>query len=83
MPSIGVENCLTSFLMEKSTQVGGKKYASYNYDFLFFIGNKNHLSFSEIENLITIFNDDIEESEQNKIKKIVKNFIEMVGYSLN
>jgi hypothetical protein len=82
MPSIGIENCLTNFLVLKSDDVDAKKWNSYNYDFLFFVGNKNNLTFSEIENLVTIFNFDLEPSEQDKIRKIVKEFMGVVSYSL-
>ena len=81
MPSIGVENSLTNFLMSK-TDENSKKWSEYNYDFIFFCGDKNNLTFSEIENLITIFNYDIESTEQSKIKKIVKIFMKLVGYTL-
>ena len=82
MPSIGIENCLTHFLIKKSNTPDAKKWNSYSYDFLFFVGNKNNLTFDEIENLVTIFNFDIEEVEQNKIREIVKEFMKVVGYSL-
>jgi hypothetical protein len=82
MPSIGIENCLTNFLVSKSDKPDSNKWNDYNYDFLFFVGNKNNLTFDEIENLVTIFNFDIESSEQSKIRKIVKAFMSVVGYSL-
>jgi hypothetical protein len=46
-------NCLTQFLIDKSNWPDANKWNKYNYDFLFFCGNKNNLSFSEIENLVT------------------------------
>jgi hypothetical protein len=82
MPSIGIENCLTQFLINKSSDKDAAKWNDYNYDFLFFMGGRNNLSFSEIENLVTIFNFDIEQSEKQKIKKIVKEFSNISGYSL-
>ena len=82
MISDGIENCLTHFLIKKSDTPDAKKWNSYSYDFLFFVGNKNNLTFDEIENLVTIFNFDIEEVEQNKIREIVKEFMKVVGYSL-
>jgi hypothetical protein len=59
-----------------------KKWNNYNYDFLFFVGNKNNLTFSEIENLVTIFNFELDHVEQEKIRKIVEEFMVVVGYSL-
>lgn len=79
MPSIGAENCLTRFLISKGKS---KKWSEYNYDFIFFLGNKNSLTFKEIENLVTIFNFDIEDSEKEKISGIKDRFTNLVGYSL-
>jgi hypothetical protein len=82
MPSIGIENCLTNFLLSKYGDKDVKKWNNYNYDFLFFVGNKNNLTFSEIENLVTIFNFELDHVEQQKIRKIVEEFMVVVGYSL-
>lgn len=82
MPSIGVENCLTNFLIDKSPDKNSNKWNNYSYDFLFFTCNKNNLTFNEIENLVTIFNFDIDQSEQEKIRKIVKSFNSLISYSL-
>lgn len=82
MPSIGIENCLTQFLITKSSESDSNKWNSYNYDFLFFCGNKNNLTFSEIENLVTIFNYDITPEEQDKISNIVSKFLKVIGYKL-
>lgn len=80
MPSIGIESNLTQFLAKKIRE--GENWSDYIYDFLFFSGNKNYLSESELENLVLIFNFDMEESEKLKVKKIVNNFMKIVGYSL-
>ncbi len=82
MPSIGIENCLTNFLVNKSSDENSSQRNDYSYDFLFFTCNKNNLTFKEIENLVTIFNFDIEQSEQSKIRKIVKKFNSLISYSL-
>lgn len=81
MPSIGIENCLTFYLADKITEQGDS-FKNYFYDFLFFTGNKNYLSKAELDNLVTIFNFDIEDSEKEKIKKIVNHFMQIVGYTL-
>lgn len=81
-PTIGVENCLTQFLLDKSFKSDSKAWNNYNYDFIFFLGNKNNLTFEEIENLVTIFNFDLENSELDKIKRIVQTFSGVVGYTL-
>jgi hypothetical protein len=69
LPSIGVENSLTNFLLSKLDKPNAVKYNDYFYDFTYFLQNKNRLSFNEIENLIQIFNFDIENSESEKILK--------------
>jgi len=79
LPSIGLENYLTSFLIENSDNV---KYDKYHYDFIYFLGDKSYISFDEIENLIQIFNFDMEQNELNKIGKIIKLFIPLQKYSL-
>jgi hypothetical protein len=82
MPSIGVENSLTQYLMSLSDLPDTDMYNEYSYDFLFFLGRKNNLNYEEIENLITIFNFDIDDEERVKIKSVINEFIEIVGYNL-
>ena len=82
LPSIGIENSLTNFLMSKIHEIDADKYNYYFYDFTYFVGNKKELTLSEIENLIQVFNYDIEESEMNKIKNILKTFEPIQKYSL-
>lgn len=82
MPSIGLETCLTEFLVSKSEEPNSAVYNSYNYDFTFFVGNKNKLTFSEIENLIQIFTFDLDSSEQKKIREIKQNFLGLINYSI-
>ena len=68
MPSIGVQNCLVDYVYEKEL---AKENTKLNYDFLFFLGNKNYLSDDEIDNLITIFNYDLDDKEIRVIRDIV------------
>lgn len=82
LPSIGVENCLTNFLIDKSDEVDVEKYNDYNYDFIFFLGNKKAITYKEIENLIQIFNEDIEVEDLKKVGKIIKMFQPIQKYSL-
>jgi len=82
MPSVGVENSLTQYLLSISNRPDSIKYNDYSFDFLFFLGNKNNLTFDEIENLITIFNHDIDDSEKKKIKSIIDKFIKIIDYDL-
>lgn len=82
LPSIGVENCLTKFLIMKSSKPGADRYNKFNYDFTYFFGNKNNMTVSEIENLIQIFNFDMNSPEKKKIKEIVEMFSPLQRYSL-
>lgn len=82
LPSIGVENCVTNYLISKSDEYDADKYNDFNYDFIFFLGNKRSINFSEIDNLIQIFNYDIEESDSKKIRKVIKMFQPIQKYSL-
>jgi hypothetical protein len=82
LPSIGVENCLTNYLISKSDDSDVEKYTNYNYDFIYFLGNKKSITFNEIDNLIQIFNYDIEESDSKKIRKVIKMFQPIQKYSL-
>lgn len=82
IPSIGIENSLTNFLIHKSRIPDSDAYNHYSYDFLYFLGHKSHLTFDEIENLIQIFNFEIDEEDRKKIRKIVKKLSVIGRYSL-
>lgn len=82
LPSIGVENCLTNYLIGKSDEYDAAKYNEFNYDFIFFLGNKRSISFDEIDNLIQIFNYDMEESDSKKVRKVIRMFQPIQRYSL-
>jgi len=81
-PSIGVESSLTQYLSTKINDPDIERLNEASYDFMFFLGFKNSLTADEIENLIQIFNYDIDDSEIKKIKEIVNKFKNMTGYSL-
>jgi hypothetical protein len=82
LPTIGIEDSLTNFLIKKSTQANTNNYVSYKYDFTYFVGHKNLLHFDEVENLVQIFNFDIDENESKKVKKIIEIFSPIQKYSL-
>lgn len=82
VPSIGVENSLTQFLLSKSLLANSSVYNAYSYDFLYFLGNKSSLTFDEIDNLIQIFNFDISDDEQEIIRNIVTKLSVIGKYSL-
>jgi hypothetical protein len=82
LPSIGVENALTNFLIIKSSEQDAFNYNNYTYDFTYFVGDKNTLKFKEIENLIQIFNFDMDKDEVKKMKEVIKVFLPLQRYSL-
>ena len=82
MPSIGVENSVTQFLLNKINDNNSEYYNQQSYDFLFFLGDKNFLTEEEIENLILIFNQDLDELERQKIKTIIAKFQSLIGYTI-
>jgi hypothetical protein len=82
LPPIGIEDCLTKFLIKKIDINNEAIYTKYYYDFTYFLGEKSFISDDEIENLIQIFNFELEKNESEKIKKIVELFIPMQKYKL-
>lgn len=82
LPSIGVESSLTNYLGTKTDEREIKKLNNSSYDFMFFLGTKSELTFPEIDNLLDIFNQDLDDVEIDKIKNIVEGFKGMVSYSL-
>jgi hypothetical protein len=69
-------------LIIKSAEENSGVYNTYFYDFTHFVGHKNHLKYSEIENLLQIFNFDMESEEVVKIKRIITMFAPIQRYSL-
>jgi hypothetical protein len=82
LPSIGIENCLTNYLISKSDDPNSVRFNKYNYDFTFFLGDKKYINFKEIDNLIQIFNFDMEDRELKKVRNIIKIFLPIQRYSL-
>lgn len=82
LPSIGLENSLTKYLIKKSGDEDAEKYNEYNYNFTYFLGDKKKMTFSEIENIIEIFNFDMEDEEIEKTDDIIKKFTPLQRYTL-
>lgn len=82
LPSVGVESSLTNYLIVKTTGEDAEKYNDYFYDFTYFVGDKTNLKFTEIDNLLQIFNYDIEDNEIEKIHNILKLLAPIQRYSL-
>jgi len=81
LPTIGVENSITNFLIDKNEK-NQQQYGKYSYDFTYFLNHKPKLTFDEIENMLQIFNFDLEESEILKVRGIVKMLSPIQKYSL-
>lgn len=81
LPTIGVENSITNFLLDKNMK-GDAEYGKYSYDFSYFLNHKPVLNYSEIENLLQIFNFDIDNSEIDKVRNIVNRMSGVQKYSL-
>ena len=79
IPSIGVQNCLVDYVYQK--EMNGEE-TKLNYDFLFFLGNKNYLSDSEIDNLIIIFNEDLEKKDIKIVRDVVTKLAMAIPNSL-
>jgi hypothetical protein len=79
LPSLGVENCLVDYIYDLDES--GER-TDWNYDFLFFLGNKNYISSDEFDNLITIFNSDLDDKSREEVREIVKTIYKSIGYSL-
>ena len=73
---------MTNFLIIKSSEQDAFNYNNYTYDFTYFVGDKNTLKFKEIENLIQIFNFDMDKDEMKKMKEVIKTFLPLQRYSL-
>lgn len=79
-PTIGVENSLSEYLSQKMKTVKDIKDNNLSYLFTRFLSEKNSLSSKEIENLITIFNEDMDENEKDKISYISSLFEDLNEY---
>ena len=82
LPSLGVENSITQFLIDKSYEPGSEIYNEYIYTFVYFVGNKEFLTYDEIENLIQIFNYDLDDDERIKVENIINRFSGLQRYTL-
>jgi hypothetical protein len=49
---------------------------------LFFLTGRNNISIDEVENIINIFNFDIEEADKKAIDNIISKFSPVLSYSL-
>lgn len=81
-PTTGAEEDLTQFLNSISTIPGSEKYNTYNYNFLYVLGNRESISIPELENLIQIFTMDITKEEKKKLQKSIDNITPIQRYKM-
>jgi hypothetical protein len=81
-PSLGIEHDLIKYVNSKSGKKNAKKMSEYNFNFLFFVGQKNKLEKKEVENLITIFNHDLSDSDIKKVDDIIRLFSPAIKYAV-
>jgi len=81
-PCIGVENSLTDYLSSITEIKKIDELRNISYNFLFFLTGKNFLSFDEIENIIQIFNFELDDKAKQTVDDIVSRFSAIISYSL-
>jgi len=81
IPSIGVEESLSNFLigLDKDKY---KYYDNLSYKFIYFLGNKSELSKDEIDNLISLFNEDMTDRDKSIIMDICLKFEDLNTYKI-
>jgi len=78
-PAIGVENSLARHIANSKD---ASRFKNIAFDFLFFVSGRHGLEDHEVENLIQIFNHDLDAAEREKVSAIIANFAGIVSYSL-
>jgi len=82
-PSIGVEESIFKFTSAVAYNQEFEWMADdYNYDFSYFLGDRTVLTVDEVKNLLTIFRDDISDSDKATTSEIIDSFRPMFKYSL-
>lgn len=82
LPSIGVEHSTTRFINESAKRGTISEFKDKNYDFMYFMGDKNHLTYDEIVNLLIIFTEELDEEDKETISYIMKLFEGINKYGL-
>lgn len=82
IPTVGAESSISRFLYNMSQKDRLSEFSDSSYDFLYFLGGKTGLSDDEIENLITIFNDEISDKDKETIAQIIEEFKQVSKYTL-
>lgn len=80
-PSVGVENALAKYLSTLSNEQI-QEMKNISYDFLFYLGGRSNIDYTQFENLIQIFNYDLEEKDKTTVSQIIAYFNPILSYSL-
>jgi hypothetical protein len=81
-PTVGIEKSVTNFILEKGRQNDLSNYANCNYNFMYFVPNKNKLTSNEIENLLIIFNDELPDDLKTKFHNVLTILADRFKYKL-
>jgi hypothetical protein len=82
IPCIGIEQSTTKFIMDSEEKGDLDDVKDKGYDFMYFMGDKKHLSYEEIYNILTIFNEDLDDDDKKSIDEIMVMFKGMNKYEL-
>lgn len=82
LPTVGAETCVSKFMYDMWSNNRLSEFSEASYDFLYFLGGRTYLSNDEIENLVSIFNDEMPDTDKKAIETIVKRFKPLSKYSL-
>lgn len=81
-PCIGVEQSVTKFITESANKGMLEEVKNKDYDFMYFMGDKKHVGFDEIYNILTIFNEDLDDEDEKTISDITEMFKDINRYEL-
>jgi hypothetical protein len=84
LPTIGVYTSLDEFVNDKVSKGMDtlEKYKNLEYNFIYCLSKRNSLTVSEIDNLIDVFNEDIEPDVKKTNEDIIAKFNTLFKYSL-
>ena len=84
VPSVGVETSIMEYLHFKRSQGTSLELLNnLDYNFMYFLGNRNVVSVEEIDNIVTIFNEDLDEDSKKKVTQIVEMFKDLSKYTVS
>lgn len=81
LPSVGIESSLNRFSYEITIRGELEKYQNSNFNLIFFLGDRNSLTYEEIINIVEIM-EDLYTDDLNYINEIVSKFTSVGVYLL-